>query len=73
MPYELPLYSHRLLKNFAEWDKKYKGDPLKADAYERSSRLHRVLKSVTPIADDSSVPLSSVLREFIGGSNLDYA
>jgi uridine kinase len=73
MPYELPLYSHRLLKNFEEWKKKYKGDPLKADAYERSSRLNRVLKSVTPVADDSSVPLSSVLREFIGGSNLDYS
>jgi uridine kinase len=73
MPYELPFYSHRLLSNFAKWDEKYKGDPLKSDAYERSARLHRVLKSVTPVADDSSVPLSSVLREFIGGSNLDYS
>jgi len=72
MPYELPLYAHRLLKSFAEWDKKYKDDPLKTDAYERAARLHNVLKSVTPVADDSPVPGNSVMREFIGGSTLEY-
>ena len=73
MPYELPLYSHRLLNRFAEWEEKYKGDPLKSDAYERSARLNKVLKSITPVSDDSSVPSSSVLREFIGDSDLDYS
>ena len=72
MPYELPLYAHRLLKSFAEWDKKFKDDPLKTDAYERAARLHKVLKSVTPVADDSPVPGNSVMREFIGGSTLEY-
>ena len=72
MPYELPLYAHRLLKSFAEWDEKYKDDPLKTDAYERAARLHKVLKSVTPVADDSPVPGNSVMREFIGGSTLQY-
>ena len=72
MPYELPLYSHRLLKSFAGWEEKYKDDPLKTDAYERAARLHKVLKSVTPVADDSSVPGNSVMREFIGGSTLTY-
>ncbi len=72
MPYELPLYAHRLLKSFAEWDEKYKDDPLKTDAYERAARLYKILKSVTPVSDDSPVPGNSVMREFIGGSTLEY-
>ena len=72
MAYEVPLYAHKMMDKFAEWDKKYKGDPLKIDAYERASRLHKVLSSVTPVSDDSPVPKDSVLREFIGGSILKY-
>ncbi|MEE9449376.1 MAG: ATP cone domain-containing protein [Ignavibacteriaceae bacterium] len=72
MPYELPLYTHRLLKSFAGWNEKYKDDPLKTDAYERAARLHKILKSVTPVTDDSPVPGNSVMREFIGGSTLEY-
>jgi uridine kinase len=70
MPYELSLYAPKLTKNFAEWEKKYKGDPLKADAYERASRLYDLLKHLTPVLDDSPVPHGSVLREFIGGSSI---
>ena len=55
-----------------EWKEKYKGDPLKADALERSTRVYEVLKTVTPVADESAVPSDSVLREFIGGSTLQY-
>ena len=73
MPYELPLYAHRLLNKFEEWHHKYKGDPLRIDAYERASRVYNLLKAVTPVKDDSPVPGNSVLREFIGGSNLDYS
>ena len=72
MAYEVPLYAHKMLDKFAEWDKKYKSDPLKKDAFERASRLYNVLKAVTPVADDSPVPKDSVLREFIGGSILKY-
>jgi len=73
MPYELPLYANRLLKNFEEWEKQFNNNPLKTDAYERSSRVYKVLKSVIPVEDDSPVPGDSVMREFIGGSNLSYA
>ena len=72
MAYEVPLYAHKMLDKFAEWDKKYKSDPLKKDAFERASRLYNVLKAVTPVVDDSPVPKDSVLREFIGGSILKY-
>ena len=48
------------------------GDPLKADALERSERVYNVLKTVTPVSDESAVPGDSVIREFIGGSIMDY-
>lgn len=70
MPYELSLYAHKLTKDFAEWEKKYKGDPLKTDSYERASRLSNLLSYITPVEDDSPVPHDSVLREFIGGSSI---
>ena len=72
MPYEVPIYANRMLKLFEEWKEKYKGNPLKADALERSERVYNVLKTVTPVADESSVPGDSVLREFIGGSTHQY-
>ncbi|RMD49070.1 MAG: response regulator SirA, partial [Ignavibacteria bacterium] len=72
MPYELPLYAHRMLELFKEWEKEFEGDPLKVDAYTRASRLAKVLSSITPIEDDSPVPKDSVLREFIGGSIFEY-
>jgi uridine kinase len=72
MPYEIPLYRPMLLESFAEWDGKYKDDPLRQDAYIRSARLHKVLQAVEPVEDESPVPSDSVLREFIGGSSLEY-
>ena len=72
MPYELPLYSAKMLGKFAEWEEKYKGDPLREDAYIRATRLHDLLKSIVPVEDDSPIPSDSVLREFIGGSSLSY-
>ncbi|MCK5086070.1 MAG: response regulator SirA, partial [Melioribacteraceae bacterium] len=72
MPYEIALYSARLLDKFEEWAVKFKDDPLKVDAYKRASRTLEMLKAVTPVEDDSAVPKDSVLREFIGGSVFKY-
>ncbi len=72
MPYELPLYAHRMSDNFRKWRELYKNDPLKADAYERAERVAELLESITPVEDDSPVPRDSVLREFIGGSIFKY-
>ncbi|MDP4192039.1 MAG: ATP cone domain-containing protein [Bacteroidota bacterium] len=71
MSYEVALYSARLLSSFIEWEKKYEGDPLRKDAFQRASRVRKMLESVTPVQDDFPVPADSVLREFIGGSILD--
>jgi uridine kinase len=72
MPYEIPLYRPKLLDQFAQWEEKYSDDPLREDAYIRAARLHKVLQAVEPIEDDSPIPSDSVLREFIGGSSLEY-
>ncbi len=72
MPYELCLYAHMLSDSFKRWEEKYRDDPLRGDAFARASRLYRLLSTIEPIGDDSSVPSESVLREFIGGSSLKY-
>ncbi|UCF61928.1 MAG: hypothetical protein JSV37_04375 [Anaerolineaceae bacterium] len=72
MPYEIPIYRVKLLDKFAEWVSLYKEDPLREDAYTRAARIHKVLDTVEPIDDDSMVPSDSVIREFIGGSSLEY-
>ena len=72
MPYEIALYASRMLNLFEEWAEKFKGDPLKEDAYIRANRIRESLREVIPVEDDSSVPAHSVLREFIGGSSLEY-
>jgi uridine kinase len=72
MPYELPLYASKMLKNFEEWTTKYSDNPLKNDAHERANRVYEMLKQITPISDDSPIPADSVIREFIGGSSFKY-
>jgi uridine kinase len=72
MPFEMPIYRPKLLKQFIEWEKRYSGDPLREDAYIRAARISKVLSAIEPIEDDSPIPGDSVLREFIGGSNLNY-
>jgi uridine kinase len=72
MPYEVPIYANRMLKLFEGWTTIFKDNPLKADAYERSARVYNVLKHVTPVDDESAIPGDSVLREFIGGSTMEY-
>jgi uridine kinase len=71
MPYELPLYKHKLFAGFTAWVEKYQDDPLHQDAFTRASRIHKLLGAVTAIDDDSVVPKDSVIREFIGGLELE--
>lgn len=72
MPYELSLYAARMRDDFNQWVEEYRGNPLKEDAYIRARRVAGLLSTITPVADDSQVPLDSVIREFIGGSILKY-
>lgn len=72
MPYEIALYSAKLLPEFIAWEKNLKDHPLKEDGYRRAVRVLEFLREVIPVEDDSAVPGDSVLREFIGGSVLKY-
>jgi uridine kinase len=72
MPYEMPIYKAKLFDEFAHWTETYADDPLRKDAYERASRVYRLMQSLEPIEDDSIVPENSVIREFIGGSIYEY-
>jgi uridine kinase len=71
MPYELPLYKHKLFDGFTQWVEKYQDDPLHQDAFARASRIRKLLGVVTSVDDDSIVPKDSVIREFIGGLVLE--
>ena len=72
MPYELSIYRPKILASALEWERKFREEPLKQDAYERAARLKKILQAVEPVEDDSAIPSDSVLREFIGGSSLNY-
>ncbi len=72
MPYEMPMYKAKLFNEFAKWTETYQDDPLRADAYERASRVYKLMQSLEPIENDSIVPENSVIREFIGGSIYEY-
>ena len=71
MPYELPIYRHKLGEQFGGWVEQFRDDPLRQDAFLRASRIHTLLEAVTPCTDDSLVPRDSVIREFIGGLSLE--
>lgn len=72
MPYEMPIYKAKLFDEFKKWTQEYEDDPLRADAFERASRVYKLMQSLVPIEDDSIVPENSVIREFIGGSIYEY-
>lgn len=72
LAYELPVMRPRLLDHFAQWVEDYHDDVERQDAFERASRVYELLKSVTPVEDDSPIPPTSLLREFIGGSAYEY-
>jgi uridine kinase len=72
MPFELPIYAHRLLPQFLDWQQRYHNDPLREDAFMRADRVADLLKTIQPVEDDSFIPSDSVIREFIGGSSLKY-
>jgi len=74
LPYELAVMRSRLIEHCDEWVAKYRDDPLKQDAYVRAVRICDLLHSVYAIdsEEESAIPSTSLMREFIGGSAYTY-
>lgn len=72
MPYEISIYKSKLFNYFKKFENKFQGDPLREDAYERANRIAQLLDEITAIEEDAFIPSDSIIREFIGGSSLDY-
>ncbi len=71
LAYELPLLKHHLFEHLPPFLKKWKGDEKRLDGYIRARRIHDLLAGIEDVEDDTAVPPTSLLREFIGGSAYD--
>jgi len=72
VPYELPIFKHRLFRHISAARNRYGNDPKRLDAHIRANRLYDLLKPIKAVKDDSCIPGDSLLREFIGGSAYRY-
>jgi len=72
LPYELCVMRPRLSGYCKDWTTRFEGDPLKQDAYIRATRVCELLASVSPAPDESIIPSTALMREFIGGSSYTY-
>jgi uridine kinase len=72
LPYELPILKARLFRYITASRNRFRDDPKRLDAHIRANRIYDFLRPLKPARDDSAVPLRSLLREFIGGSEYKY-
>jgi uridine kinase len=71
-PFELPILKHRLFHFFPDALERYQSDAKRQDAYLRAKRAYEFLAPLHAVADDTCVPATSIVREFIGGSAYTY-
>jgi uridine kinase len=72
LPYELPIMKARVAPRLDPMIREFTGDPSRQDALERALRVKALFDQIPAIEDESLVPRTSLLREFIGGSSLPY-
>lgn len=72
MPCELPIMKRRLGHLFPELVAELADDPERSDAYDRAKRVVELFDAVPDIDAEELLPSDSLLREFVGGSSLDY-
>ncbi len=71
LAYELPFLKLHLFDKLPGFLEKWKHDEKRLDGYLRARRIHELLDSIEDVEDDSAVPPTSLLREFIGGGAYD--
>ena len=72
LPYELPLLKARLFPYFPQALEAFQHNARRQDAYIRARRIFELFQELTAVDDDTCVPTTSLLREFIGGSAYRY-
>jgi uridine kinase len=72
MPYELLFLKAHLAPLFPRFIEELSGNPDRTDALARAERVCGLFAQVPDWTDESIVPTTSLLREFIGGSSYDY-
>lgn len=72
MPYEFPILKQKVAHYFPEAIKLYRQDFKRQDAYLRAQRMMQFLEPLSVGVDESCVPVKSLFREFIGGSEYMY-
>jgi len=72
LPFELPIHKKFMFPYFAKAIEEFKGNVRREDAYIRAKRVQKLLSEIEVVEDDSCVPKTSLLREFIGGSVYAY-
>jgi uridine kinase len=69
--YELPFLKKHLFHDLAAFLERWRHDEARLDGVIRAERIHRLLSEIVDVTDESVVPSTSLLREFIGGSAYD--
>jgi uridine kinase len=72
LAYELAVHAARMGPLMDGIVEEYRGQPKRYDAFVRAQRVRDLLASVKPLQDDSCIPHSSLMREYIGGSSYEY-
>lgn len=72
MPYEIPILKNKLFHYFPAAMEQFKTHAKRQDAYIRAKRIFDLLGPLDVWEDDTVVPATSHLREFIGGSHYEY-
>lgn len=72
LPYELPVMKKQIFACLDEIVEAFADDPKKQDAHLRAIRVRKLLDSITEWSDETVIPGTSLMREFIGGSSYTY-
>jgi len=74
LPYELPALKKHVWSYFGDLVKLYDKQPERQDAIIRAHRVRDLLDQVQALSDqdEALIPGDSLLREFIGGSTIEY-
>lgn len=72
LPYELPLLKRRLFRYVTQARNQFRDDPKRLDAHIRANRVYDLLRPLRTVRDESCIPPTALIREFIGGSSYTY-